>query len=97
MIVDKGKQKEGVIQDEVFLYKTYVLLLESSRLLTLKPILLKEEVDNLEKALKTLQPAMKILLFLSSAHYKTMFVLGTLLSSLMLLNIRVCTYIISEI
>ena len=53
MSVDKGKQKEGVIQDEeVFLHKTYVLSLEPSRLLTLEPILLKEEVDNLEKALK---------------------------------------------
>ena len=55
MVVNKEKQKEGVVQDEeVFLYKPYAISLESSRPTILKPILLLEEFDNLERALKIL-------------------------------------------
>ena len=52
-----SRQRKIIIQDkEVLLYKLYTILLsELSRPLTLELILLKEEVDNLEKTLKTLQ------------------------------------------
>ena len=59
-------------EHKVFLYKPYaiLLLLEPSRLLTLEPTLLKE-VNNLEKALKTLHSSMKTILFLPLTHYKS--------------------------
>ena len=72
MVVNKGKQKEKVVQDEeVFLYKPYAISLELSRPIILKPIFLIEEVDNLERALKILQSPIKTIPFLSLAHYKT--------------------------
>ena len=72
MVVNKGKQKEEVVQDEeVFLYKPYAISLELSRPIILKPIFLIEEVDNLERALKILQSPIKTIPFLSPAHYKT--------------------------
>jgi len=64
MVVDKEKQKE-----EVFLYKLYTISSEFRRLTTPKPILLKEQVNNLEKILKTLQSSTNIISFLSSAYY----------------------------
>jgi len=72
IVQDKGKYKENIIQDkEVLLYKLYTILLsELSRLLTLELILLKEEVDNLEKTLKTLQFPTKTIPFLSLTYYK---------------------------
>ena len=54
MIINKEKQREYVIQDEVFLYKIYAISLESS-----KPIFIQEEVYNLKKVLKTLQSLTK--------------------------------------
>jgi len=43
MIIDKEKQKEEVIQDEeVLLYKSYVILLESNRPTTSESILLQK-------------------------------------------------------
>jgi len=72
MVVNKEKQKKGVVQDEeVFLYKPYAISLQPSRPTISEPILLKEEIDNLEKALKTLQSSTKTIQFFSSAHYKT--------------------------
>ena len=72
MIIDKKKQKEGVFQDkEVFLCKPYAISLKSSRPSHPELFLLKKEVNNLEKALKTSQSPMKTILFFSSAHYKT--------------------------
>jgi len=60
MVIEKEKQKDKVIQDkEVFLYKLYAISSEPSRLPTLEPILLKEEVDLLEKILKILQSLTK--------------------------------------
>jgi len=54
--VDKGKEKEKIVQDKkVFLYKLYTISLEPSRLTILEPILLKEEIDNLEQALKNIK------------------------------------------
>ena len=53
----------------MFLYKLYAISSEPSRP-TPEPILLKEEVDNLEKALKTLQSSIKTIPFLSPAYYK---------------------------
>jgi len=51
----KRKIKKYVIQDKkVFLYKLYAILSESSRLPTSEPILLKKEIDNLEKTLNIL-------------------------------------------
>ena len=60
-------------EHKIFLYKSYtiLLLLEPSRLSTPEPTLLKKEVNNLKKALKTLQYSMKTILFLSLTHYKS--------------------------
>jgi len=56
MNINKGKQKEGVIQDEdIFLYKPYTTSSSKySRSKIPEPIFIQEEVNNLEKALKTL-------------------------------------------
>jgi len=71
-MVDNKEKQKGVIQDKkVLLYKLYTILLEHSRPITLEPILLKEEVNNLEKVLKILQSPIKTTLFLSLAYYKT--------------------------
>jgi len=53
----------------VFLYKPYAISLEPSRPTTSESILLKEEIDNLGKALKTLQSPTKTIQFLSPAHF----------------------------
>ena len=66
MVIDKEKQKE-----EVFLYKPYTISSEPRRPTIPKPILLKEQVNNLEKVLKTLQSSTNIISFLPPAHYKT--------------------------
>jgi len=71
MIIDKGKQKEGIVyNEEFFLYKPYAILLEPSRPLTPELILLKEEVNNPKKTLKTLQSSIKTISFLPLAYYK---------------------------
>jgi len=55
MVIDKGKQKEDVVQDEeVFLYKPYDILSEFNKQKTSEYIFIQEEIDNLENALKTL-------------------------------------------
>jgi len=70
MIIDKEKQKKGVVQnEEVFLYKLYNISLDSSKPKTPKPIFI-QEVNNLEKALKTLQLPTETILFLQPFHYK---------------------------
>ena len=70
MIIDKEKQKKGVVQnEEVFLYKPYNISLDSSKPKTPKPIFI-QEVNNLEKALKTLQLPTETILFLQPFHYK---------------------------
>ena len=53
-MINKKQKKEVVQNKEVFLYKLYAISLKPSRLTTLKLILLKEEINNLEKLLKTL-------------------------------------------
>jgi len=55
----------------VFLYKLYTISSEPSRLPNPELILLKEEINNLEKALKILQSPIKTILFLLLAHYKS--------------------------
>ena len=71
MIINKKKQKEEVIQDkEIFLDKLYVILPKSSRPKTSEPILIQEEVDNLEKILKILQSLVKTIPFLLPPYYK---------------------------
>lgn len=55
----------------MFLYKLYAILSESSRLPKPEPILLKKEIDNLEKTLKILQFPVKTIPFLLLAHYKS--------------------------
>jgi len=55
IIVNKGKQKEDKIQDEeVFLYKLYNISLKSSKLKTLEPTFIQDEVNNLEKYMELL-------------------------------------------
>jgi len=55
MSQEKQKQKEGIIQGKgVLFYKLYAISSESSRLPMPKPILLKKEINNLEKTLKIL-------------------------------------------
>jgi len=71
IIQDKEKCKEDIIQDKEVLYKLHTTLLsEPRRPLMLKSILFKE-VNNLEKALKTLQSPTKTIPFLSPTHYKS--------------------------
>jgi len=54
--MDKEKQIEDVVQDkEVFLYKPYNVSSKPSRPKTPEPVSIQEEVNNLEKVLKTLQ------------------------------------------
>jgi len=65
MIINKKKQKEGVVQD-----KLYVILPKSSRPKTSEPIFIQEEVYNLEKMLKILQSPVKTIPFLSLSYYK---------------------------
>ena len=72
IIQDKEKCKEDIIQDKEVLYKLHTTLLsEPRRPLMLKSILLKGEVNNLEKTLKTLQFPTKTIPFLSPTHYKS--------------------------
>ena len=48
----KEKKKKAMIQDkEIFLYKPYNILSKLDRLKTLEPIVIQDEVNNLEKAL----------------------------------------------
>ena len=71
MMIEKREQKKGIVQDEeVFLYKPYDILFESSKSKTLDLIFIWEEVDNLEKILKTLQSPTKTISFYSPPHYK---------------------------
>ena len=55
----------------MLLYKPYTTLSEPSILITSELILLQEEIDNLEKILKTLQLPTKTILFLLLSYYKT--------------------------
>jgi len=71
MIIDKEKQKEDIVQDkEVFLYKPYAISLKPSKQKTPEPIFI-QKVDNLKKAVRTLQLLTKIIPFLPPPHYKT--------------------------
>ena len=71
--IDKGKQKEGVVQDkEVFLYKPYNTSSKPSRPKIPEPVFIQEEVNNLEKALKTLQLPINTVQFYPPPHYKTL-------------------------
>ena len=56
MIIDKGKQKEGTVQNkEVLLYKLYnTLTSSSSKTSSLNIQILQDKINNLEKALKSL-------------------------------------------
>ena len=55
----------------MFLSKLYTISSEPSRLLIPEPILLKEEINNLEKIFKILQSPMKTIPFLLSVYYKS--------------------------
>jgi len=69
---DKGKQQEDIIQNkEVFLYKLYNITSEHKQPRTSEPVFI-QEVDNLEKVLKTLQLPAKTILFYSQPYYKTL-------------------------
>ena len=71
MIINKKKQKEGVVQNkEIFLDKLYVIWAKSSKLKTPELIFIQEEVHNLEKMLKILQSPVKTIPFLSLSYYK---------------------------
>ena len=73
MIINKEKQKEGLVQDEeVFLYKPYNILSESDKQKTPGPVFIQEEINNLEKALKILQSPTKTIPFLLLPHYKSL-------------------------
>jgi len=56
MIIDKGKQKEDIVQDEeVLLYKPYDISTSSSSEMSFLDIqMIQNKISNLEKALKTL-------------------------------------------
>ena len=72
MVIDKGKQKEVIQDEEVLLYKSHAILLEPSRPTTSESILLQKEIDKLKKALNMVQSPTKTILFLLPAHYKTL-------------------------
>ena len=68
-MIDKGKQKEDVIQDkEIFPYKLYATL---SKPTISELVFMQEEINNLEKVLKTLQSPTKTIPFLLLSYYKT--------------------------
>ena len=72
-IVDKGKQKEGRVQDEeVFLYKPYDISSKSSKPKTPKFTFIQDEVNNLDKFMKMVQEPVKTMLFYSSLYYKSL-------------------------
>ena len=55
MIIDKGKQKEDIVQDEEVLYKPYDISTSSSSEMSFLDIqMIQNKISNLEKALKTL-------------------------------------------
>ena len=69
MNINKGKQKEDIFQEEeVFLYKPYNISSEDDQPKMPEPIFIQEEINNLEKALKTLQSPMKMILFYPPSH-----------------------------
>jgi len=69
--MNKRKQKEEVVQNkEIFLYKPHNILTKASILTTSESSLMQEEINNLEKVLKTLQTSTKTMLFLPPNHYK---------------------------
>ena len=73
MIVDKKKQKEDKVQDkEVLLYKHYDILSKSSKLKISEPIFVQDKINNLEKAMKTLQAPVKTVPFYPPPYYKTL-------------------------
>ena len=75
MNIDKEKQKEDIVQDEeVLLYKPYNISpssLSSSKTLSPDGQILQDKINNLEKALKTLQSSVKTIPLTSPSHYKT--------------------------
>jgi len=73
MIIDKEKQKEERIQDkEVFLYKLYYISLKSSQPKTSEPVFIQDEVNNLEKYMKSMQSPVKTVSFHLPPHYKSL-------------------------
>ena len=73
IIVNERKQKEDRVQDEeVFLYKPYIISSKLSRLKTSKPKFIQDKVNNLEKSIVLMQSPVKITLFYSPPHYKTL-------------------------
>jgi len=78
MTIDKGKQKEGTIQDErVLLYKPYnISLSNSSEKSSLDTQMIQNKINNLEKTLKILQSSVKTIPFTPPSHYKTIQVNG---------------------
>ena len=75
MNIDKEKQKEDIVQyEEVLLYKPYNISpssLSSSKTLSPDGQILQDKINNLEKALKTLQSSVKTIPLTSPSHYKT--------------------------
>jgi len=72
-IVDKGKQKEGRVQDEeVFLYKSYDISSKSSRHKTPKFTFIQDKVNNLDKFMKMVQEPVKTMPFYSPLYYKSL-------------------------
>jgi len=73
MDINKGKQKEDIVQyEEVFLYRPYSISSEESQLKMPESIFIQEEINNLKKVLKILQSPVKTILFHSPPHYKTL-------------------------
>jgi len=75
MNINKKKQREDIVQDEeVLLYKPYNISsssLSSSKILSLDGQMLQDKINNLEKALKTLQSSVKTIPLTPPSHYKT--------------------------
>ena len=68
--MNKEKQQGGIVQNkEVFWYKPYNITLEQEWPKTSKPVFIQEEVDNLKKALQTLQLPVKTIPFYPPPHF----------------------------
>jgi len=56
----------------MFLYKLYNIIFKHERLKIPEFVFIQEEIDNLEKTLKTLQSPVKIISFYLLLYYKTL-------------------------
>jgi len=67
LMVD-NKEKQGIQEEEVFLYKPYDV--DSPKPKTPKPTFIQDKIGNLEKYMKYMQSSVKTIPFYLPPHYK---------------------------